>query len=73
MNPRTQATSDDRPNVGRISRESTRARISRTKIPRYCVFQNGVAASLQTRRQTGASIKAGLKTRLYAIVETGLD
>jgi len=31
------------------------------------VFHDGVAASLQTRRQTGGLIKPGLKTRLYAL------
>jgi hypothetical protein len=40
--------------------------ISPTIIARGIVrFHDGVAASLQTRRQTGGSIKAGLETRPY--------
>ena len=53
--------------VQRLCREQLR-RLKRKQLREgRRVFHDGVAASLQTRHQTGGLIKPGLKTRLYAL------
>ena len=52
--------------VQRLCREQLR-RLKRSNSAKAAAFHDGVAASLQTRRQTGGLIKPGLKTRLYAL------